>query len=154
MLLDLMLRHMQWADRKTFSAIRSLPKPSPDLLRLLAHLAQTEHLYLSRIRGEDPFPQDFWPDLSLVEAEDVAKEAATGLITVLSGVDQAGLMGEVSYRNSSGAPYNTPLAHLFTHIALHGSYHRGQISSRVREEGAEPPVTDFIWFVRSQPAAH
>jgi uncharacterized damage-inducible protein DinB len=39
------------------------------------------------------------------------------------------------------------------HVAMHGSYHRGQITMLVRDAGAEPQPTDYIAFVRGAPAA-
>jgi uncharacterized damage-inducible protein DinB len=39
-------------------------------------------------------------------------------------------------------------------LALHTSYHRGQVALRLREAGGEPPLTDFIawiWMERRTP---
>jgi uncharacterized damage-inducible protein DinB len=39
-------------------------------------------------------------------------------------------------------------------LALHTSYHRGQVALRLREAGGEPPLTDFIawiWMERPKP---
>jgi uncharacterized damage-inducible protein DinB len=41
-----------------------------------------------------------------------------------------------------------------TQLALHSSHHRGQINTRLRDAGAEPPLVDFIaWVWWGQPAA-
>ena len=40
-------------------------------------------------------------------------------------------------------------------VALHSTYHRGQINARIRELGGEPPLTDFIawvWAGKPQPS--
>jgi uncharacterized damage-inducible protein DinB len=34
------------------------------------------------------------------------------------------------------------------HVALHGSYHRGQIAAAVRAAGGEPVNTDFVTWTR------
>jgi uncharacterized damage-inducible protein DinB len=39
-------------------------------------------------------------------------------------------------------------------LVLHTTYHRGQVSGRLREAGGEPPLTDFIawiWMQRPRP---
>jgi uncharacterized damage-inducible protein DinB len=40
-------------------------------------------------------------------------------------------------------------------LTSHGTYHRGQVNSRLRELGAEPPLVDYIawiWLGRPAPA--
>lgn len=40
-------------------------------------------------------------------------------------------------------------------VAMHSQYHRGQINTRLRELGAEPPLVDYIawiWFGRPDAA--
>jgi uncharacterized damage-inducible protein DinB len=38
-------------------------------------------------------------------------------------------------------------------LALHTAYHRGQVATRLRERGSEPPLTDFIaWIWMHRPA--
>lgn len=39
-------------------------------------------------------------------------------------------------------------------VAMHSSYHRGQLNTRLRELGAEPPIVDYIawvWLGRPSP---
>jgi uncharacterized damage-inducible protein DinB len=37
-------------------------------------------------------------------------------------------------------------------LVLHTSYRRGQVATRLRERGAEPPLTDFIaWIWMGRP---
>jgi uncharacterized damage-inducible protein DinB len=42
---------------------------------------------------------------------------------------------------------------MLTHVAMHGSYHRGQIAAALRAGGDIPSPTDYIAFVRGAPAA-
>jgi uncharacterized damage-inducible protein DinB len=38
-------------------------------------------------------------------------------------------------------------------VNLHTTYHRGQVTSRLRALGSEPPLTDFIaWIWMGRPA--
>ena len=48
----------------------------------------------------------------------------------------------------------TTLRQTLLQVALHSAHHRGQVSARLRELGAEPPPTDFIawlWLGKPQP---
>jgi uncharacterized damage-inducible protein DinB len=36
------------------------------------------------------------------------------------------------------------------HVVNHATYHRGQVASKLKRLGVEPPATDFIFWVREQ----
>jgi uncharacterized damage-inducible protein DinB len=39
-------------------------------------------------------------------------------------------------------------------VVMHSTYHRGQVNTRLRELGGEPPLTDYIvwvWLGKPQP---
>jgi uncharacterized damage-inducible protein DinB len=65
-----------------------------------------------------------------------------------AALDVAGLAREVAYRNSAGQAFTNSVADILAQVALHGSYHRGQLALLVRQGGASPAVTDFIVFAR------
>ncbi|MEO7368941.1 MAG: DinB family protein [Gemmatimonadaceae bacterium] len=37
------------------------------------------------------------------------------------------------------------LQDFLTHVVNHGTYHRGQLSSMIRQLGVAPPLTDFVF---------
>ncbi len=53
-----------------------------------------------------------------------------------------------------GSPLPATLAETILQITSHTTYHRGQVNMRLRELGAEPPLTDFItWIWLGRPEA-
>ncbi|UPT65543.1 MAG: hypothetical protein M0D57_13455 [Sphingobacteriales bacterium JAD_PAG50586_3] len=54
----------------------------------------------------------------------------------------------LEYKNSRGDAWNSTYEDILTHIANHGTYHRGQIASRLKEIGVQPPTTDYIAYSR------
>ena len=150
-LLARLVAHVRWADARTAASLRALPDPPAEALRLFAHVARAEGVHLSRIRGEDPLPQDFWPALSLDEAVAEAATAADGFEALLAD-ETHDLSRLAHYRNSSGRTFDTPVWEIVTHVATHGEHHRGQIARIVREAGGEPALTDFLAFVREHPS--
>ena len=149
-LLERLMRHARWANSRTSASLRALPKPPEEALRLFSHLVTTEQIYLRRMRGEDPFPQDFWPARSLDEAEAVMRSNAEALEAFVAGRGEDELLRTVRYRTSQGVAFETPLDQMLTHLALHGEHHRGQIARMVRTAGGEPAATDLIVFVREE----
>ena len=49
--------------------------------------------------------------------------------------------------------FRDPIGHILQHLANHGSYHRGQITTLLRQLGASPVNTDMIGFYRERAAA-
>src|SRR5579862_5016645 len=53
-----------WANREEVRHLRSLAAPPPRAIKILAHIAGTQWLWLGRLRRE-PKPAIVWPDLTL-----------------------------------------------------------------------------------------
>ena len=51
-------------------------------------------------------------------------------------------------------PAATTLRDTMMQVPMHSAYHRGQVNTRLRELGAEPPLVDYIaWLWLGKPAA-
>jgi uncharacterized damage-inducible protein DinB len=55
----------------------------------------------------------------------------------------------VFYRNTKGEASQQPLWQIVLHIVNHASYHRGQITTMLRQIGCMPIGTDLITYYRS-----
>jgi uncharacterized damage-inducible protein DinB len=138
-----------WADARARAAIDGLDPARPERaqgVQLYAHLAAAEHVWLARLEGRTP-AYAIWPELSLEQAAALAAESLAALRVTAAG-DPDALAREVQYRNSTGKEFRNTVSDILTHVALHGSYHRGQIARVTREGGGTPAITDYIAFVR------
>ena len=152
--LTALLDHLAWADARVLSALRDAPGSDPRSLELFAHVLGAEHVWLSRIRGTAPRVA-VWPALTLEACAELAAENAAGLRAALdeeTARDDA-LGREVAYVNSAGQAFRSTVADMLLQVALHGSYHRGQIALLVRQSGGVPSATDYIAMARGAPAA-
>jgi uncharacterized damage-inducible protein DinB len=153
-MLTALLDHLAWADARALEALRAMPPGTPEADRaatIYAHLAAAAHVWLSRLEGRAP-AYAVWPTLGLDEAEALARETAAALRAHAAGLDAAGLAREVSYRTSAGQPFVNTVGDVIAHVALHGSYHRGQLALLARQGGAAPAATDYIVWARGAPA--
>jgi uncharacterized damage-inducible protein DinB len=51
-------------------------------------------------------------------------------------------------------PGITTIGETALQVALHSTYHRGQVNARLRELGGEPPLVDYIaWLWQGKPSA-
>lgn len=142
-----LLEHAAWANARTLASLRASTPPE-EATCLFAHIVTTEQIYYYRITGTDPWPQDFWPELSLAASAEQMDENDLRYQRYFKTLTETALAEPVRYRNSKGTVYHTPRSELLVHLALHGEHHRGQIARIVRHAGVTPAVTDFITFVR------
>jgi uncharacterized damage-inducible protein DinB len=141
----ILVQHMRWADALVADSLRD-DAPS-DAARVFAHIAAVEHLWFARIGGEAPTIA-VWPSLSPSEARAVALEHADLFERLVRSADNDALARRVHYRNSAGREFDSTTQDIVTHVAVHGSHHRGQILQYLRAAGREPPYVDFIQYTR------
>jgi uncharacterized damage-inducible protein DinB len=155
--------HMEWADARVWSAVTAMPTPCDDtrLRDLLAHLHMAQRAFLRAWRGE---PRDLpYPSLaSLPEIADWARGGYAEALAFLDALDEAEgarpmpLPWAALVEQRLGRPaMPTTLHETALQVALHTTYHRGQVNARLRELGGSPPLVDYIawvWLGRPAPA--
>lgn len=145
--------HLRWADTRAREALRDAPGALVErALELYCHVLGAEHVWLKRIRGEKP-TVPVWPQLSVREAAALADEVHAGLDAYVATIGLEELDREITYTNSAGQQFTSRVEDILVHVALHGSYHRGQVAILIRDGGGTPAPTDYIAFVRGAPAA-
>ncbi|MEX0682595.1 MAG: DinB family protein [Dehalococcoidia bacterium] len=81
------------------------------------------------------------PDLSTVRAAFLASHI--GLREFVDGLTEQRLDADLSFRDSAGQQAVRPLWQLMTHVANHGTYHRGEIAMMLSVLGHSPGDLDF-----------
>jgi uncharacterized damage-inducible protein DinB len=135
-----------WANRRFITTLKESPVENAQ--KILAHLLTTEAEYYRRLFGKDSFGFDFWPPLSLEQCGALARDNAQRYEKLLRGFDDEGLSQKVSYRTSEGVPYDNSFRELFTHVLMHSAIHRGNIVPIMRQSGFQPPLADYIIYLR------
>jgi uncharacterized damage-inducible protein DinB len=115
----------------------------------LVHTLWAEAIWLSRWRRE---PRPAIVATGFETAASVRKawqEEESKMRAFFETVDDAGLAGVIEYTGLNGQPYATPLFQMLQHVVNHGSYHRGQVTTLLRQLGVAPPnALDLIVFHR------
>ena len=163
MLLEL-YRHMEWADATVWRAVPSTDGTPDDRLRLLlAHLHFVQRAFLHAwtkqpIEAAYSEVQEFkkltelraWAEPYYPRARaflEAASEESLGRPLALPWAAQISeALGRV--------PQPSTLGETCFQVTSHSTYHRGQVNTRLREIGAEPPLVDYIawvWFGKPQP---
>ncbi|MFQ5690899.1 MAG: DinB family protein [Gemmatimonadota bacterium] len=144
--------HMWWADDRVGEAIEAAPEAGPRAARIYAHVLGTELVWLDRVEAVEQSVA-IWPEPDGQTCRDLAGRVRERYTEFLSRLRARELPRPIHYANSAGQEFDTPLEDILLHVALHGSYHRGQIALLLRDAGATPNPTDYIGFVRGVPAA-
>jgi len=144
--LQQVLRHLQWADEQTFPGLEHRDAPDGALDRFM-HVIAAEHVWLSRIRDETP-KVAVWPPFTVDGCRTLMAQNHRGFATLLDGADAAALQREITYTTSDGRRFTNTVADILQHVALHGSWHRGQIAMLLRQAGLQPFSSDYIAHVR------
>jgi len=135
-----------WANARVLGALKD--GQSPAALAPLAHLLVSEKIWLMRLRGEDTSAVNKSPELSQAECESLFEDMRAGFASYLGSLGEEELGSLLTYKNFKGAEFHTPVGEILTHVAMHGTYHRGQVAKALRAEGHAPADTDYITFVR------
>ena len=144
--LNRLIDHLEWADNRALLSLKACRVQLPAALGLYAHILGAEHTWLTRITGEAPTIA-IWPEFSLDECEKLTAENAAGLREVVSQLTPDTVSRLVTYKNSKGFEFTNTVEDIIMHVALHGSYHRGQVAALLRSAGDQPVPTDYIqWF--------
>ncbi len=135
-----------WANRRMIVAVKS--SGSERCLEVLSHLVLTEREWFERLHGKDSGGVSFWPELTVEECGDIARENAGNYERLLRRFEEEGLDIRCRYFNSKGKQYENTFREILTHVIMHSAIHRGNIVIKLRDEGFEPPQTDHIVYLR------
>jgi len=114
----------------------------------LTHIVAAEWIWLERWKGTSPpsllNPKDFDTFDSLATR---SKHVERDYEDFIKGITDESLATVISYRNTKGEPWAYPLNQMFQHVMNHSSYHRGQITTLLRQLGAEVQSVDLLIYM-------
>jgi uncharacterized damage-inducible protein DinB len=170
----------RWANRRMFSVLEKLRDEQftatmqssfPSIQESVLHILAAEWLWLKRWKGSSP--RATAGDTSQASAMGSAMSnggVAVDTLATLSGLrsfaasieqerqefllslsDEA-LLARLKYTDMGGKEFSMPLAYLLQHLVNHGTYHRGQVTTLLRQAGAETVAFDLLFFIREQEA--
>jgi uncharacterized damage-inducible protein DinB len=152
-LLDLLEYH-RWATEKVLQAVsglnsenysKNLGSSFSSIRDTLLHSYGADRAWLGRIQGqqlERPRPEDY-PSVAVLR--EVWLETLSTFPNIVQSQSPDKLM---SYRAFDGTPYSNKLGDIIRHVVNHGAYHRGQVTTMLRQLGEKVVTTDMIAYYR------
>ncbi|MGH9369704.1 MAG: DinB family protein, partial [Thermoanaerobaculia bacterium] len=113
------------------------------LLGTLTHLVGAEWLWLERWHGRSPraLPAGF---AGLEELRAGLADVEAGQKELLAALTPARLAEKITYVNLAGETWTYALGEMLVHLVNHGTYHRGQVASLLRQLDKKPLSTDYL----------
>jgi len=156
-------RYNEWANDRMLAVIRTLTEEQytqklvssfPTIRETWTHIVFAEWLWLQRWKGDSPSAGPAWSSdpVSVDRLAATLREVEDDRRQFLGSLEDDAIGRPLSYRNMSGDPFTTRLLDVLHHVVNHASYHRGQLTTMIRQVGAVPVTTDLIAYKRLPPA--
>lgn len=158
----LLYDYNSWANRRTLDSCaplteeqftRDLGSSFRSVRDTLAHISDAEWVWLERWHGRStnalPTAADY---LNLEAVRRRSLEIERGLVDYVASLTNEDLQRVHNYKTTAGVPQAQPVWQMLQHLANHGTYHRGQIATMLRQLAAKPVSTDMIAFYRERAA--
>ncbi len=131
---------------------RDLGSSFKSIRETVAHLYAAEWAWHQRWQGQSPtalLSPDLFPDLAAIRRQWTAHEGK--MRAFLDGLDDDAIARPIDYTLLSGAAGSSPLWQMLQHVVNHASYHRGQVTTMLRQLGVPPAKSmDLIAFYRTR----
>ncbi len=118
----------------------------------VVHIYAAEWVWHMRWRGGSPaalLPPDQFPDVATIRATWLDHEQQVRAL--VDELGEAGVARVMPYTLFSGVSSASPFWQMLQHVVNHASYHRGQVTTMLRQLGAAPAKSsDLITFYRER----
>jgi uncharacterized damage-inducible protein DinB len=154
-----LLDYHYWARDRLLAAIepltpeqfnRDLGSSFKSIRETVVHTYAAEWAWLSRWQGQSPtalMTSDAFPDIAAIRNAWVDHEEK--MRAFLEELGEGGLARVIEYKLLSGQPGSSPFWQMLQHVVNHASYHRGQVTTMLRQLGAQPAKSmDMIAYYR------
>jgi uncharacterized damage-inducible protein DinB len=152
-----------WANRRSLEAASALSEEKfaapmgssfGSVRDTLAHIMGAEWIWLERFQGRSPSSlPDITQFANIASLRERWDEQEARLLTFVRGLTQTDLDRVFEYKTLKFGVYKNPLWESMQHLVNHGTYHRGQVTTLLRQHGAQPIATDLMHFYRERAVA-
>tara|TARA_R110002096_G_scaffold172757_3_gene346677 strand:+ start:6846 stop:7289 length:444 start_codon:yes stop_codon:yes gene_type:complete len=136
-----LIAYDRWANKKVLDVL-AVTYENSECLKLMSHILQTQCVWAHRVLAKEPIIE-IWPNYSLEECNTLFENNSALLSDIGAQLEEI-----IVYKNSKGAVFSNKVADILQHLIIHGQHHRAQIAFLLRQNEIEPPITDYIFFLR------
>jgi uncharacterized damage-inducible protein DinB len=175
--IQILYAYNRWASERLFAALETVNEHQftvqiqssfPSIRETIFHILFAEWLWLKRWQGNSPRSTLTNPDASpatwstltpggvptleelstVRQLKSFADSIEQKRQAFLGGLNDDVLHAKLQFTDMAGTPCAAPLVQLMQHVVNHGTYHRGQVTTILRQVGAEAASLDMLYFFR------
>ena len=144
------------SNTRSLDSLETVPKDRRDdpsfrrALDLHAHVAASRLMWLHRLGAEETAPATYNPpNLTFAEVRKYVARMEQSWADYLASLSEGDMGKVLEYESMASGRFRSTIPEIFTHLAGHTWYHRGQIAMLVRSAGGQPAMTDHMFFTRT-----
>lgn len=170
-----------WANQRMFRALEKLSDEQftastqssfPSIRETVFHILGAEWIWLQRWKGISPratvpnanVNAETMSQLTPVKVPSVKELSTLAALKsfaeaiererqeFLASLTEERLQAPLQFNDMASNPYSEPLVQLLQHLVNHGTYHRGQVTTLLRQTGTETTSLDMLFFFRERAA--
>lgn len=136
--------HEYWANAKVLETYMEARQAPDRAHEILSHMIAAQKIWIERINGTSSDTK-VWEVFEKESLQSLLEANYQALTQILEKDD---FNRTVAYQNSRGEHFSSTLSDMLTHLALHASYHRGQVILLIKGQVEKLPATDYIFYYR------
>ena len=156
--------HMQWADATVWQSVLKTAGAENDekIKSTFFHIHMVQYAYLCLWEKQPLIMHDIADFKDLSSVAKWGREFYDKVYTYLDHFEEQNLdfpleIPWIKYFEAKigKVPNSITVGESLLQVALHSTYHRGQVNARLRMIEGEPPLADYIfWILQGRPAAN
>ena len=122
----------------------------PSIRKTVHHIWDAEQIWFTRLKGNVATQ---WPSANFKGGKEELLKGfladTNNLTAFIAGKDSSFLESKLTYKNTKGVEFQNVIEEMLFHVVNHGTFHRGQLITILRELGFEKfPTQDLIAYLR------
>ena len=147
----------RWANARTLGSVEGLSLEElvrpvggsfGSVLGTLVHLYGADWVWLERWHGKSPRTLPAAQEIGSLDAlAGRWRPVEDGMRIFAESLTAERMAEPLTYVSFKGDTFTRPLGETLVHIANHGTYHRGQVATLLRQLGKTPASTDYLLYL-------
>ncbi len=154
------LQYHRWATSRVLTEVQQLD--SERLVRNLhgsfasvydtvVHLYQADMFWVvGGVERPNGKREDYASPGCMYDLAEVWLAVIDRMIAFAASLSESEWERKIAYKSMAGVGYESPIWQMVVHVVNHGTHHRGQVTSMIRQLGEKPVSLDLIAFYREQ----
>ena len=148
-----LMAHAEWANAVFFNAWGKSPaRDNEEMRQRVGHVVGVQDGFLAVLRSQSAGRPPEGPPPTFEQFKTKAQASHKGLRDFASSLDENGLARTVRIPWFPDPPCVISVAEALVQAAMHTQHHRGQLMTRLKDNGGEPTNVDWIiWLWKGRP---